>query len=94
MREKLIVFYKGKPLSINELAEISGLPPPLLRSRNRQIIDQSSQTRVYKSKRRAVFTEDDLRPVGEPRKTPVQREEPAPASFTAILNKAFGCKYG
>ena len=92
MRKKpLIVFLKNsnEPMSISELSRKSGLPAELLRGRNLVIL-RSSQTVMYKGERRAVFTKDDLRPAGEPRKTPIQSDKPASKDLNAILNRGFG----
>ena len=92
MKKELLIVFLGNtdsPLTINDLARKSGLPTKLLRNRNGQILT-AGHTTMYKGKRRAVFTKDDLRPVGEKRKTPIQSDKPASKDLNAILNKGFG----
>ena len=66
-KESLIVFLANtdNPLRISDLARKSGLSTKLIRNRNNQIL-AAGHTTMYKGKRCAVFTKDDLRPVGEP----------------------------
>ena len=80
----ILVFVDGEkePISIAQLSEKSGLDKQLLRNRNGQILG-AGQTRLYKGKRRAVFTQDDLRPVGEPSKSPKVRIDEKPKLTTA-----------
>lgn len=89
MREKVIIFAEGEPMTYAEAAEKYGVHKKTLRSRAAKLGKQLHNGRLC-----PVFTEDDLRPSGEPRKTPLQREEPAPAGLMTILNRAFGCKHG
>ena len=78
----ILVFIEGEkePISIAQLSEKSGLDKRLLRNRNGQILN-AGQTKLHKGKRRAVFTKDDLRPVGAPSKSPKVRldEKPKPS---------------
>ena len=94
MTEETLTVFLGNtdhPLRISDLARKSGLPTKLLRNRNHQIL-AAGHTTMYKGKRCAVFTKDDLRPVGEPRKTPIQSDKPASKDLNAILNKGFGSR--
>ncbi len=90
-RETLIVFLgtTENPLRISELSRKSGLTPQILRGRVTAILN-AGHTTMYKGKRCAVFTKEDLRPVGEKRKTPIQSDKPASKDLHAILNKGFG----
>ena len=90
-KESLIVFLGNTdhPLRISDLSRKSGLTPEILRGRVTAIL-HAGHTTMYKGKRRAVFTKDDLRPVGEKRKTPIQSDKPASKDLNAILNKGFG----
>ena len=90
-KETLVVFLGNteNPLRISELSQKSGLTPQILRGRVTAIL-HAGHTTNYKGKRCAVFTKEDLRPVGEKRKTPIQSDKLVLKDLNAIANKGFG----
>lgn len=92
-KESLIVFLGNTdhPLRISELSLKSGLTPQILRGRVTAIL-HAGHTTMFKGKRCAVFTKEDLRPVGEKRKTSIRSEKPTSKDLHSILNKGFGSK--
>ena len=90
-KETLVVFLGNTdhPLRISELSQKSGLTPEILRGRVNAIL-HAGHTTMFKGNRCAVFTKEDLRPVGEKRKTPIQSGKHALKDLNAIANKGFG----